>query len=29
MRHPLPFGIYGEVLTGGPVCVGDAITAEG
>ncbi len=27
--EPLPFGIYGEVLTGGPVRVGDAITPEG
>jgi uncharacterized protein YcbX len=27
--EPLPFGIYGEVLAGGRVCVGDAITPEG
>ena len=27
--EPLPFGIYGEVLEGGPVRVGDPVTVEG
>ncbi len=27
--EPLPFGIYGEVLTAGRVCVGDAIEPDG
>jgi uncharacterized protein YcbX len=27
--EPLPFGIYGEVLAGGRVCVGDAIELDG
>jgi uncharacterized protein YcbX len=27
--EPLPFGIYGEVLEGGPVRVGDALTLDG
>ena len=27
--EPLPFGIYGEVVTGGRVCVGDAIEPDG
>lgn len=28
-EEPLPFGIYGEVLEGGPVRVGDPVTVEG
>lgn len=27
--EPLPFGVYGEVLEGGPVVVGDPVTVEG